>query len=445
MPYVVTQSCCSDASCVVACPVNCIHPAPGEPGFGQAEMLHIDASTCVGCGACVTACPAGAIVPDVVLSEEERPFVALAAEYYDAFPHADRTPVALVPRQRRLRRPGPFRVALVGAGPAGLYAADELLKHPEVAVDVIDRRAAPHGLVRYGVAPDHERTREVARLLEAIARQPGFRYRLGLDVGRDVSHEQLAGEYDAVVHATGASADRRLDVPGADLPGVVGATALARWSNGDPDLPDLELPPAGSRVVVVGAGNVALDMARLLTGPLVGAREVVVLGRRGADVAAFTTPELIGLAGLRDVDVLLDGDPPAGTGVRARLLADLAQRRPREGRPRIVLKFHAPVAEVLGAARASGVRLGDGTVVDADLVVTAIGHEWTPVEHDRGRVRPGVYVVGWAKRGPAGFIGTNKSCAAETVAMLLDDLDAGLAAGRATQRRPQRDAVSRIR
>ena len=118
-------------------------------------------------------------MPDHVLTPTQRPFVALAAEYYDAFPHADRTPVALVPRPRRLRSPGPFRVAVVGAGPAGLYAADELLKHPEVSVDVLDRLDVPHGLVRYGVAPDHPETREVTRLLEAIERQPGFRYRLG--------------------------------------------------------------------------------------------------------------------------------------------------------------------------------------------------------------------------------------------------------------------------
>ena len=124
--------------------------------------------------------------------------------------------------------------------------------------------------------------------------------------------------------------------------------------------------------------------------------------------------------------MLLDGSPPTGTGERARLLAELSRRTPRPGRPRIVLRFHAPVAEVLGTDRASGVRLADGGVVDADLVVTAIGHEWTPLRHDRGRVRPGVYVVGWAKRGPTGFIGTNRSCAEETVSMLLDDLDANL-------------------
>ncbi len=229
MPYVVTQSCCTDASCVVACPVNCIHPAPGEPGFAEAEMVFIDAESCVGCGACVTACPVGAIVPDRVLTPAQQPFVALAAEYYDVFPHADRRPLALVPPQRRLAAPGPFRVAVVGAGPAGLYAADELLKHPELSVDVFDRREVPHGLARYGVAPDHLDTRQVAQLFELIEQQPGFRYRLGVEV---TSADELLGEYDAVVWATGSSADRPLGVPGAES--VLGATTLAAWSNGDP-------------------------------------------------------------------------------------------------------------------------------------------------------------------------------------------------------------------
>jgi ferredoxin--NADP+ reductase len=480
VPYVVTQPCCTDASCVLACPVNCIHPAPGEPGFGETEMVFIDADTCVGCGACVTACPVGAIVPDHVLSPGERPFQELAADYYDAFPHADRTPVALVPRPRRLEgldfetrraprrwraaarrrssissligrpsrarsgRARRARVAVVGAGPAGHYAADALLKQPGISVDVLDRRPVPHGLVRYGVAPDHEHTRGVARLLEAIAGQPGFRYRLGVEVA---SAAELA-EYDAVVWATGASTDRRLDVPGGGLPGVVGATSLARWSNGDPELAGLDVSVAGGSVVV-GAGNVALDMARLLVGPRVGAAEVVVLGRRGPGGAAFTTPELIGLASLDGVDVVLEGPPPAGTGVRARVLADLARRSdlrtPRPGRPRIALRFHVPVAEVLGAHRATGVRLADGEVVAADLVVTAIGHEWTPLEHDRGRLRPGEYVVGWAKRGPSGFIGTNKACAEETVALLLDDLEAGGTRSLGRGRGTGRNTLSRIR
>lgn len=423
MAYVVTQSCCTDASCVLACPVNCIHPAPGEPGFAEAEMVFIDADSCVGCGACVTACPVGAITPDRLLRPEQQPFVDLAAEYYEVFPHADRTPLHVVPPQRRLARPGPFRVAVVGAGPAGLYAADELLKHPELSVDVLDRRPVPHGLARYGVARDHLDTRQVARLFEVIEAQPGFRYRLGVEVA---GPGELLDSYDAVVWATGAGADRRLGVPGGRLPGVLGATLLAAWGNADPTTAGLEV--AARRAVVVGAGNVALDTARLLTGPLVGADEVIVLGRRGVEDAAFTTPELIGLAGLEDVDVVLDAAPTAGDGVRARLLADLARRRPRGDRPVIRLRFDAPVAEVVGETRATGVRLATGETLDADLVATAVGHEWTPLDHDRGRVRRGVYVVGWAKRGPRGFIGTNKADAEETVASLLDDLDAGAAA-----------------
>ena len=224
MAYVVTQSCCSDASCVVACPVNCIHPAPGEPGFAQSEMVFVDADSCVGCGACVTACPVGAIVPDVALTPQQRPFVELAAEYYDVFPHRDRSPVALVPRRRRLTRPGPFRVAIVGAGPAGLYTADELLKHPEITVDVLERLAVPHGLARFGVAPDHPHTRAVAELFDLVAAQRGFRYRLGVEVGVDVTHAELVAGYDAVVYAVGSAADRRLGVPGEDLPGSVSAT-----------------------------------------------------------------------------------------------------------------------------------------------------------------------------------------------------------------------------
>ena len=124
MPYVVTQSCCADASCVVACPVNCIHPAPGEPGFAEAEMLYVDPETCVDCGACTTACPVGALVPHTLLTEEQQPFLELNRAYYAHEPHSDRAPLALVPPQRRLTRPGPFRVAVVGAGPAGLYTAD---------------------------------------------------------------------------------------------------------------------------------------------------------------------------------------------------------------------------------------------------------------------------------------------------------------------------------
>ena len=477
MAYVVTQSCCADASCVVACPVNCIHPAPGEPGFATAEMLYVDARSCVGCGACTTACPAGAILPDTRLTAAQQPFVALNAEYYDVFPHADRRPVAVVPRQRRLSRPGPFRVAVVGAGPAGLYTADELLKHPEISVDVYDRLPTPYGLVRAGVAPDHQHTKQVATLFGRIERLPGFRYFLGVEVGRDLRHEDLAAQYHAVVHAVGAASDRALGIRGEDLLGSCSATDVVGWYNGHPEHQDLALPLDHERAVVVGNGNVALDVARILTAdpaaldrtdiaalPLTAlhrsaVREVVVLGRRGPAQAAFTVPELIGLAGLTDVDVVVDaqGADLAGDSQRERLIADLAAR-PRDGSRRtIVLRFLTSPVEVLEGpgGRVAGVRVarttletdghgvaravptGETEVISAGLVLRSVGYHGLPVRdlpydaatgtvpNDRGRVRPGVYVAGWVKRGPTGFIGTNKTCAEETVSRILDDLDSG--------------------
>ena len=481
MTHVVTQSCCADAACVVACPVNCIHPAPGEPGFATAEMLYVDADSCVDCGACVTACPAGAIVPHTRLTPTQQPFLALAADYYDVFPHADRAPVAVVPPQRRLHRPGPFRVAVVGAGPAGMYAADELLKHPEVAVDVYDRLPTPGGLVRAGVAPDHPATKQVAGLFGAIEREPGFRYFLGVEIGRDLSHDELAAQYHAVVYTVGAAADRPLSIPGEDLRGSLSATDLVGWYNGHPDHQGLDVPLDHERAVVVGNGNVALDVARILTRdpaalegtdiaalPLAAlgrsaVREVVVLGRRGPDQAAFTVPELVGLAGLPDLDVVVDtgGAPIDTTTGRGRVLADLAARPRRDGCPRIVLRFCAAPVRLRGDGPDSpdgrvtsveiartrlepgpdGVRAvptGEVETLECGLVLRAVGYRGRPVPdlphdpvtgtvpHEHGRVRPGVYVAGWVKRGPSGFIGTNKSCAQETVERLLDDLDAGL-------------------
>lgn len=475
MAYVVTQSCCADAACVVACPVNCIHPAPGEPGFAEAEMLYVDADSCVGCGACATACPAGAIVPAGSLSPGQQPFVALNAEYYEVFPHRDRTPLAVVTPQRRLRRPGPFRVAVVGAGPAGMYTADELLKHPEVSVDVYDRLPTPGGLVRAGVAPDHPSTKLVERLFRQIERERGFRYFLNVEVGRDLTHDELAAQYHAVVYTVGASADRPLGIEGEHLPGSLSATDLVGWYNGHPDRQDLPVPLHHERAVVVGNGNVALDVARILTSdpdalestdiatlPLTalrrsGVREVVVLGRRGPAQAAFTVPELIGLAAIDGLDVVVD---PGGcdidpTTTAGRVLAELAQRAPRPGCPRIVLRFATSPVRVLGTAESgvTGVELvrnrlettPGGTVrpvptdevetLECGLVLRAVGYHGTPVPDlpydaargtvpsDRGRVRPGLYVAGWVKRGPSGFIGTNKSCAQETVEQLLDDLD----------------------
>ncbi|MCW2815582.1 MAG: 4Fe-4S ferredoxin [Nocardioides sp.] len=471
MAYVVTQSCCADASCVIACPVNCIHPAPGEPGFAEAEMLYVDADSCVGCGACATACPVDAIKPESVLTVEEQPFVAINADYYDCFPHPDRRPLSVVGKQRRLQRPGPFRVAVVGAGPAGLYTADELLKHPEVSVDVYDRLPTPYGLVRAGVAPDHHHTKRVEKLFRAIEELPGFRYFLGVEIGRDLALADLEAQYDAVVYSVGASADRSLGIPGEQLRGSLSATELVGWYNGHPDRVDLDVPlrSASGRAVVVGTGNVALDVARILALdpealartdiaalPLSAlrrsdVREVVVLGRRGPAEAAFTLPELVGIAGLAErgaLDVVVDtGGAALPTGTRKlEVLAELVARPPSPtATRRIVLRFHTRPTRILGdeTTGVTGVQVErDGTteVIEAGLVLRAIGYHGRPVAdlpydpatgtvpNDAGRVRPGLYVAGWVKRGPTGFIGTNKSCAEGTVATLLDDLDAGLPA-----------------
>ena len=377
MPYVVTQSCCADASCVVACPVNCIHPAPGEPGFAEAEMLYVDANSCVDCGACLTACPVDAIKPHTALADDEQPFVALNAEYYEVFPHPDRTPLALVPKQRRLARNAALRFAVVGSGPAGMYVADELLKHPEITVDVFDRLPTPYGLVRAGVAPDHQATKQVTQLFEAIEGERGFEYLLDVEVGRDLSHDELACHYDGVVYAVGAATDRRLGIPGEELPGSLSATDLVGWYNGQPDKQDLRVPLHHERAVVIGNGNVALDVARILTsdpedlartdiaalpwatisnGSL---REVVVLGRRGPAEAAFTMPELIGLSGIDGINVVVDtgGQPIEGDDAKVRLLAELAGRPQIEGRRTLVLRFRTTPERILGDEAVTGIEV----------------------------------------------------------------------------------------
>lgn len=476
MPYVVTQSCCSDASCVIACPVNCIHPAPGEPGFAEAEMLYVDPKSCVDCGACVTACPVDAIKPHTKLSDAELPFMELNKLYFEGQPHADRTPLALVAPVRGLARD--IRVAIVGAGPAGLYAADELLKHAGVSVDVFDRLPTPYGLARAGVAPDHQATKQVTKLFAAIEGQPGFNYRLNVEVGAGadaVAHEDLASRYDGVIYAVGASADRAMGIEGEDLVGSTSATDVVAWYNAHPDSQDTPVDLGGERVVIVGNGNVALDVARILTAdpetlvdtdiaalPLATLRgskisEVVVLGRRGPAQAAFTLPELIGLAGLPDIDVVIDngGEPILADSPKTELLAELAERVPTPGRRRVVLRFRTAPVRILGDGNVAAIEVtrtrvsevdgelravatGEVEVIETSMVLRSVGYRGTAIDglpfdevsgtvpNQNGRVRPGTYVAGWIKRGPNGFIGTNKSCSEETVTALLDDLEAGL-------------------
>jgi ferredoxin--NADP+ reductase len=484
MAHVVTQACCGDASCVFACPVNAIHPTPDEPDFGLAEMLYIDPVSCVDCGACVTACPLGAIAPQDKLAPDQVPFVEINALFHrEPRTHPPQAPVtSVVPKVV----PGVLRVAIVGAGPAALYAADELLKRPAVEVTVLDRLPTPYGLVRAGVAPDHTTTKTIDRLFRQIEDQAGFTYALGVEIGTDLSHAELLDHHHAVIYATGASRDRALDVPGEGLPGSETATAFVAWYNGHPDHADTVVDLDTERVVIVGNGNVALDVARILTAePSTLAatdiadhalhalrrsqvREVVLLGRRGVTEAAFTLPELVGLVGRDGVDIVVEGadldevtahDPMASKKIE--VLAAAHRRPARPGARRIVFRFGCSPVEMTGGQRVERLTirrnrlLDDGTyeatdlqeTLETSLVLRAIGYRGAPtpgvpfdettatMPNTDGRVigTARTYAVGWVKRGPNGFIGTNKTCAQETVDRLMEDWNAG---GLAHQVRP---------
>src|SRR5881409_643545 len=260
---------------------------------------------------------------------------------------------------------GPLRVAVVGSGPAGFYAAGALLDaDAPFEVDMIERLPTPWGLVRLGVAPDHPKLKTVSRAFERIAAKPGFRFLGNLEVGRDLTHADLVRLYDAVIYAVGAQTDRRLGIPGEDLPGSWSATEFVAWYNGHPDYQQLEFDLNGERAVVVGAGNVAVDVARMLALTPeelattdttqagidafngAGIREIVMVGRRGPAQAAFTTPELIELGELAGADVIVDptdleGAEPTDTNSERNLavLREYAAREP-EGEPkRLVLRF----------------------------------------------------------------------------------------------------------
>ncbi len=379
------------------------------------------------------------------------------------------------------------RIAVIGSGPAGSYAAGHLLRHdePELRVDLFERLPTPWGLVRAGVAPDHPKIKSVTRLYERTAEHPRLRLFANVELGRHLTVADLRRHYHAIVYAVGTPTDRPLGIPGEDLPGSYPATEFVGWYNGHPDFCDHDFDLRGERAIVIGAGNVALDVARMLVlthQELVvtdiadhaldvlehsGVREVLVVGRRGPEQAAFTNPELLELGDLLDADVIIDPaeialadgieDPAAGTTARRNLeiMRGYAARPPAGHRRRVLLRFLLSPLEIRGDGRVESVVFArnaleagpDGTLrarataerieVPASVVFRAIGYRGTPLadvpfdEHrgvianDGGRVRLGEYVVGWAKRGPSGVIGTNKKDANETVEVLLADLAAG--------------------
>jgi ferredoxin/flavodoxin---NADP+ reductase len=483
MPHVITQSCCNDGSCVFACPVNCIHPSPDEPGFATSEMLYIDPVACVDCGACVSACPVGAIAPDNRLQPKQLPFVEINASFYPERPADVKLPptsilAPVIPAAEVHARREPLTVAIVGSGPAAMYAADELLTQHGVRVNVFEKLPTPYGLVRSGVAPDHQNTKRVTQLFDRVAGHRRFRFYLNVEIGKHLSHADLLAHHHAVLYAVGAPDDRRLDIEGMGLSGTGTATELVAWINGHPDFTDLPVDLSHERVVVIGNGNVALDVARVLTAnpdelartdisdhALEGfrgsaVREVVIAARRGPAHSAFTLPELIGLGG--SSDVVLDADdhklvtsdlatvPDALTRNKLEILSNLGDGSAPTSRPRIRLAYQLTPQRVLGQQRATAVEFsvtGTDEVrrLEAGLVLTSIGYRGKPirdlpfdeaaavvpneggrvVDPGSGRPVPGAYVAGWIKRGPTGFIGTNKSCSFQTIQALVADFNAG--------------------
>ncbi|OBK37423.1 ferredoxin [Mycobacterium sp. 1165196.3] len=483
MPHVITQSCCNDGSCVFACPVNCIHPTPDEPGFATSEMLYIDPVACVDCGACVSACPVGAIAPDTRLDTKQLPFIEINASFYPDRPKDEKLPptsklAPVIPAAEVRARRKPLTVAIVGSGPAAMYAADELLTQQGVRVNVFEKLPTPYGLVRSGVAPDHQNTKRVTRLFDRVAGNRRFRFFLNVEVGTQLSHADLLAHHHAVLYAVGAPDDRRLDIEGMGLPGTGTATELVAWINGHPDFADLPVDLSHERVLIVGNGNVALDVARLLTSDpdelartdiaehalaalrASAVREVVIAARRGPAQSAFTLPELIGLTGSSEVVLsaadheLVAADLAAASDAltkrKLEILSTLGDDATPPSRPRIRLAYRLTPHRVRGDQRATGMEFSvTGTdetrLLETGLVLTSIGYRGKPIRdlpydeasavvpNDAGRVVDpvsgdpvtGAYVAGWIKRGPSGFIGTNKSCSLQTVQSLVADFNAG--------------------
>ena len=364
-----------------------------------------------------------------------------------------------------------FKVAIVGAGPAGYFAAQALqnLQSDELqfSIDMIERLPTPWGLVRSGVAPDHPKIKTVAKVFEKIAAEPGFRLFANVELGSDLTMEQLKERYDAVVIATGSAIGKKLGIPGEDLPGSTSAATFVPWYNSHPDFKDCDIDLSCQTAVVIGAGNVAMDVARILAlepselDPTDAAdhaidafkesavRTVIISARRGAENAAFTSPELRELPKLEHTNVIMNksdiadaisraGDEPA-KDVKSNLDAMLliAEKEAINHERTMKFQFLATPIEIKGSGRVEEVvfqKTGSDEKfsIKCGLVITAIGYEATRLEgvpygkgkvvNTDGRVQENFYVVGWAKRGPSGVIGTNKSDAADVMKLLAEEL-----------------------
>ena len=355
--------------------------------------------------------------------------------------------------------------AIVGSGPAGFYTAEALVKAygDQARIDIIDRYPVPYGLIRFGVAPDHQSLKAVSKRYDQVAESKQVSFVGNVSVGSDVSADELKGLYDAVILAIGAPLDRKLGIPGEDLPGVVGSAEFVGWYNGHPDFADLAPPLDGSHAAVIGNGNVALDCARILSknhhefegsdivGHALGALDqskvqtVTILGRRGPHQISMTPKELGELGHLEAATPVVDaGDfPPVeadealepGHRKSINLLREFGASGPDASKARrIVFDFFAKPVRIEGDGRAerlivertvldeTGAAKGTGEVyeVPASLIVTSIGYQTPRIEgvpyderggkfaNDHGKIDQGLYAVGWARRGPTGTIGTNR-------------------------------------
>ena len=389
----------------------------------------------------------------------------------------------------------PLRVAIIGAGPSGFYAAQALLKQKDyvVSIDLIDHLPAPYGLVRYGVAPDHQKIKSVTKLYDRIASDPRVRFFGNVTFGHDLTHEDVKAHYDQVIYAVGAQTDRRLGILGEDLNGSYPATRFVAWYNGHPDYADAEFDLSCESAAVIGVGNVAMDVARILAlSPAELARtdiadhalealarsqikDIYVIARRGPAQIKFTNPELQELAELEVTDVIVDPaelalDPLSAAAIvdnrtaqtNIELLEHYADLGPGGREKRIHFLFLRSPVEIVGDGQGRVVRvrlernelrptetgylnahgIGEYETLDVGMIMRSIGYRGEPLPgvpyHERwgivsnidgrvsdyrsGEIVRGEYVVGWAKRGATGVIGTNKPDAVATVRRMLADV-----------------------
>jgi len=375
-----------------------------------------------------------------------------------------------------------YKIAIVGAGPAGYFAAQALQnladENTTYSIDMIERLPTPWGLVRSGVAPDHPKIKTVSKVFEKIATTEGFRLFANVELGSDLTIEQLKERYDAVVIATGSALGKKLGIPGEDLPGSMSAARFVPWYNAHPDFKDEAIDLTSHTAVVIGAGNVSMDVARMLAlepselDPTDTAdhaidalkasaiRNVVISARRGPEHAAFTSPELRELPKLEHTNVVMNPEDIAAAIVRAGdeiekdtksnldAMTLIAERQPTLHDRTMTFQFLATPIEIKGDGKVEEIIFqrtgGDETFsIKCGLVVTAIGYESASLEgipYTKGKVvnadgfvGENLYVVGWAKRGPSGVIGTNKSDAADVMKLLVSQLGAPKDAGDITE------------